>query len=325
MEFDRRIIGKQAQELGFIRDTFEKTYRLAGIMKFIGNDPFLSEALALKGGTAINLTIFNLPRLSVDVDLDFAYNLSREETDGMRRRITADIDKYMIANGYARSIVKSKLHHTLDSGVFVYQNAGGRPDNIKVEINYSLRVHVLPLVRRPIETAGIFEPASVLSLSPIEIFAAKIVALLTRAAARDLYDLNNAVYFGLFDETQTDTLRKCAVFYSAVGGGDEPAAFDLSRMDTITWHKIKTDLLPVIRKDDKFDLEAAQKRVKAWLSELLVLTDKERDFISAFREKEYRPELLYDGDELERVRAHPMAVWKTQPREREARKRDIEV
>jgi predicted nucleotidyltransferase component of viral defense system len=325
MEFDRRLIGKQAQELGFIRDTFEKTYRLAGIMKFIGGNPFLSEALALKGGTAINLTIFNLPRLSVDVDLDFAHNLSRGETDVMRRRITADIDKYMIANGYARSIVKSKLSHTLDSGVFVYENTGGRPDNIKVEINYSLRAHVLPLVRRPIETAGIFEPASVLSLSPVEIFAAKIVALLTRAAARDLYDLNNAVYFGLFDETQHEALRKCAVFYSAVASGGEPAAFDLSRMDSITRHKIKTDLLPVIRKDDKFDLEAAQKRVKAWLSELLVLTDREREFLSAFRKRNYRPELLFDGGELERVRDHPMALWKTQSRERDMKHNDIEI
>lgn len=33
------------------------------------------DCLALKGGTAINLTIFNLPRLSVDIDLDFSENL----------------------------------------------------------------------------------------------------------------------------------------------------------------------------------------------------------------------------------------------------------
>jgi len=102
MEFDKRLIGKQAQELGFVRDTFEKTLRLAGIMNIIGNDPFLSEALALKGGTAINMTVFNLPRLSIDVDFDFAHNLPREETEKMRRRITIDIDKHMVANGYAR-------------------------------------------------------------------------------------------------------------------------------------------------------------------------------------------------------------------------------
>lgn len=35
--------------------------------------------LALKGGTAINLTIFNLTRLSVDIDLDFSENVTRDD------------------------------------------------------------------------------------------------------------------------------------------------------------------------------------------------------------------------------------------------------
>jgi len=34
------------------------------VLDFIQKDVLLSNALALKGGTAINLTIFNLPRLS---------------------------------------------------------------------------------------------------------------------------------------------------------------------------------------------------------------------------------------------------------------------
>ena len=42
----------------------------------------LAEALALKGGTAINLTIFNLPRLSVDIDLDYSRNVSKDEMIG---------------------------------------------------------------------------------------------------------------------------------------------------------------------------------------------------------------------------------------------------
>ena len=36
----------------------------------------LSGRLALKGGTAINLTVFDLPRLSVDIDPDCLYVLS---------------------------------------------------------------------------------------------------------------------------------------------------------------------------------------------------------------------------------------------------------
>ena len=72
MQFDRMTLGKKARELGFVRDTFEKICRLAGVLDFIQRDALLSNALALKGGTAINLTIFNLPRLSVDIDIDFS-------------------------------------------------------------------------------------------------------------------------------------------------------------------------------------------------------------------------------------------------------------
>src|SRR5665647_2324677 len=70
-EYNRLKLGKQAKDLGFIRDTFEKVFRLTETMSFFEKDPVLSKALALKGGTAINLTIFNLPRLSVDIDLDY--------------------------------------------------------------------------------------------------------------------------------------------------------------------------------------------------------------------------------------------------------------
>jgi hypothetical protein len=56
-EFNRAVLGKQAAELGFIRDTFEKASRLAGLISFFERDPVLSRYLALKGGTAINMAI----------------------------------------------------------------------------------------------------------------------------------------------------------------------------------------------------------------------------------------------------------------------------
>lgn len=65
--------------MGFIRDTLEKVYRLADILEFMNSNPILKDDLALKGGTAINLTIFNLPRLSVDIDLDYLKTNNRKE------------------------------------------------------------------------------------------------------------------------------------------------------------------------------------------------------------------------------------------------------
>jgi len=50
--FSKTELNKKAKELGFVRDTFEKVFRLADILYFIESDSLLSNNLALKGGTA---------------------------------------------------------------------------------------------------------------------------------------------------------------------------------------------------------------------------------------------------------------------------------
>ena len=102
MLLDNISINRKARELGFVWDTFEKVCRLAEILDFIQKDALLSDILALKGGTAINLTIFNnLPRLSVDIDFDFAENISREEMLAVRAQITDRIGKKWLPLGIA--------------------------------------------------------------------------------------------------------------------------------------------------------------------------------------------------------------------------------
>lgn len=80
MNFNKRQLQKGADKYHYIRDTYEKVIRLVDILSYIRMEPDLFNNLALKGGTAINLTIFDLPRLSVDIDLDFTTNSSREES-----------------------------------------------------------------------------------------------------------------------------------------------------------------------------------------------------------------------------------------------------
>ena len=77
-KLDRITLSRQSKELGFVRDTYEKVCRLTEILRYLSSEETLAHSLALKGGTAINLTIFDLPRLSVDIDLDFTRNLSRK-------------------------------------------------------------------------------------------------------------------------------------------------------------------------------------------------------------------------------------------------------
>jgi hypothetical protein len=227
-----------------------------------------------------------------------------------RSIINDRIEKYMRASGYSLS-PKSKQYHALDSFVYEYSNSGRMKDNIKVEINYMLRSHVLNLEQRRSKSTSESGGVSVLSVAPIEIFASKIVALINRTAPRDLYDIYNLLKFGLFDESEEILLRKCIVYYSAIGAESPPFEFHLGAIDQITQKRVKTDLYPVLRSKDNFDLQSAQSQVKTWLEVLLTLEDNERKFLNAFRDKKYYPELLFESNELlERIQNHPMALWK---------------
>lgn len=96
MQLDRMTLGRMAKDMGFVRDTLEKVYRLADVLKFMEEDELLSKSISLKGGTAINLTIFDLPKLSVDIDLDYCKSIEREEMLADREVITDRINKYMM-------------------------------------------------------------------------------------------------------------------------------------------------------------------------------------------------------------------------------------
>ena len=150
-----------------------------------------------------------------------------------------------------------------------------------------------------------------MSVHPIEIFASKIVALLNRTAPRDLYDVYNMQRLGLFDESEETLLRKCIMLYSAIGSERVPTGFSLDSIEQMQLYRIKTDLVPVLHRGEFFDLPAAKTQVTNYLTELLKPEKSELEFWDAFRNKEYRPELLFDEPEiLTRLERHPMALWK---------------
>lgn len=189
-------------------------------------------------------------------------------------------------------------------------------DNLKIEINYMLRCHVLPVSRRQVYLPWQAGELTVLSVDPLEIFSSKIVALINRTAPRDLFDIFNMQRFGLFDESQEPMLRKCVILYSAIAAENAPERFSFDGIQRLPAHQIKTELLPVLRSAEHFDLAFAQESTMEYLSGLLVPEQRELDFWRAFREKEYKPELLFDSEDiLNRIARHPMALWKCGGRE----------
>lgn len=308
--FSRNDIDNLATELNFIRDNMEKVVRLCIILEHINTDPLLAEHLVLKGGTAINLLVMPLPRLSVDIDLDFTENCDRPAMLRYRKTITEKLHAYMFANGY-RLAPGSKHPFSVDSWVFQYTNVIGNLDNIKIEINYSMRCHLLPAEIKPIKLHG-FENVNVRTLALVELYASKVKALLERGAARDLCDVHNMIRQQVIGEKQKPMLRKGVVFYSAAGGNAKPTeTYSLQPIERLQFKQIRTSLLPVLKKGTFYDLETVKHEVCSYLEDLMQLSDNERLFIERFANNEYQPGLLFEDKEIvDRVAKHPMALWK---------------
>ena len=317
MNLNKIQLGRIAKQHGFVRDTLEKVIRLTEVLKFINEDEVLGNHLLLKGGTAINLTILNLKRLSVDVDLDFTPNLSKSEVMAQRAVMNDRLNAYMKGEGYDLEGEKSKYTHSLDSYVYSYTNTGGMKDIIKVEINYSIREHVLKPVRSTIKTlGGVFEAIEIASVDPIELYGSKLTALLSRAAARDLYDVWNMIKANLFNNEEKNLLRKVLIFYSIMNVNSKEELFDVSQILTIDFRKIHRDLRPVIYTKERIDLDEMHSTVMEYVSELIHLSDEEKRFVEAFyNQREYNPELLFgEGEQSEKLKAHPMILWKLKNR-----------
>lgn len=117
------------------------------------------DCFALKGGTAINLFLQDMPRLSVDIDLTYLYEEDRETflkiLESRLQRIAASIQK-AIPDAQVHSV---KLR---DSGR-LYKLVVTRFDaNVKIEPNLLLRGTVYPCEERELfqKAQDLFELAT---------------------------------------------------------------------------------------------------------------------------------------------------------------------
>lgn len=306
MNYSKQYINEIAQKSGFLANNTEKVIRLLDVLKFIDQElNRISHQLILKGGTAINLLYTNLTRLSVDIDLDYVGSLEKEQTLKDRERILEYLDNYMLKEGYIVSS-KSRGSAILASRTYAYINAYGNRDNIKVEINFIDRIHILPIVNRKIN----YFDKEVMTKAPLEeeLFAMKICALIDRSKPRDLYDtfrLKND-----FLNLEKDKLRKLTVFYLSLDGIFELNENIFKGIEAVSKDSIKKELLPVLKKSEKLNLEAIKQEVINFLQDLLVLNSDETKYLEEFSKGTFNPSLLFDVCSAERAAKHPMAKWR---------------
>lgn len=71
MNLTPRAMADDSASTGFGAEPLEKVFRLMALLDALNSHPFLKSRVALKGGTALNLFHFEVPRLSVDIDLNY--------------------------------------------------------------------------------------------------------------------------------------------------------------------------------------------------------------------------------------------------------------
>jgi len=148
---------------------------------------FRSPRFALKGGTALNLFVQDMPRLSVDIDVVFTdYTLDREAALLAIAVDLKGIKSAVTAMGYRAALPTTK------SGDEVKLLIDGNGVRVKVEVNFIFRGTVLPVVQRSlIPTAQeVFTTDITLPvLDTAELYGGKLVAAMDRQHPRDIFDV----------------------------------------------------------------------------------------------------------------------------------------
>jgi hypothetical protein len=66
MSISAEHLAIEAETTGFRPEILDKVIHLLGLLEDLARHPYLQGRLALKGGTALNLFVLDVPRLSVD-------------------------------------------------------------------------------------------------------------------------------------------------------------------------------------------------------------------------------------------------------------------
>ena len=104
-ELPKAEIQKIAAGHNYTANNVEKVIRLSLILNDLNVCLDIEGKLLLKGGTAINLLVFaEPPRLSVDLDLDFAENSSKDKMLSERDKINSALARYFHECRYPQEI-----------------------------------------------------------------------------------------------------------------------------------------------------------------------------------------------------------------------------
>ena len=310
-----RAVLAAAEQTDFRPEIVEKVLRLNGILGRLRDHPGSDGLWVLKGGTALNLFHLDVPRLSVDIDLNF---VGASDLEGMQearpefeRALTACCERE------GCSVKRTPTKHAGGKFRLRYPSVLGGSQNLEVDVSYVARV---PLFETEFRTVR-FPPGSVLEVPVLhldELAAGKFTALVQRSVSRDTFDAASLLDI-VPDLLERPGFRLAFVCSVAASRNDcrvlrspEP------RLDTSA---IRRELEPLLRRVEQ-GAAADSAALKSWMSDklrtakrsLLAWSENERGFLDLLLDEgEIDATLLTKNRELrDRVMAQPMLRWKAQ-------------
>jgi len=308
-------VERVALETGFRAPVVEKVLRLHGILGRLDRHETTRGTWVLKGGTALNLLHLDVPRLSVDIDVNY---VGEGDVEGMRRA-RPDFER-ALTSCCAREgcdVRRAPSEHAGGKFRLRYPSVLGGSQNLEVDVSYVARVPMWGAIRARVR----FPPDSELEVPTLtveEVAAGKFAALVQREAARDAFDAANLLA-PMPDLVRQPAFRIAFVCFVA-GSRTDPR--QLVRAGVVLSDRtIEQDLDP-LRRRHRQGIHPTLNALRDWIAQtvepalgpLLEWSTREARFLDLLMDDgEVAAEALVDDAEVQdRIRRQPMLNWKAQ-------------
>ncbi len=303
---------REAAATGFRSEALEKVIRLMELLEGLRSHPFLKTRIALKGGTAFNLFVFDIPRLSVDIDLNYVGAADREIMLTERPKLEQAVQA--VCGRLGIQIRRMPRDHAGGKWRLSYTGVTGGARSLELDVNFMLRTPLWPPAIADSKRVGSFGVTQVPMLDLHELAAGKLAALFGRTASRDLFDVRELLGSVALD---AEKLRTGFVVYGGINRHDWRTV-SLNDLQIVS-ADVERELVPLLRAH----VAPRREEIANWteqlltgcrdlLSAVLPLTANEIEFLDFLNERgEIASELLTDDRDLQAtIRSHPGLLWK---------------
>ncbi len=312
MKFSSSEILPVAESTGFKADMVEKVLLLLNLLSTLNSHPFLKGKWVLKGGSALNLFLLDLPRLSVDIDLNYIGALNREEMLTDRPKVEQAAQAVFSREGF--TIKRVPDEHAGGKWRLSYQSFTGQSGNLEVDLNYMFRQPLWDIRAAYSHSLGDFQAKNIPVLDLHELAAGKLAALLARGQARDLFDCHRILNM---DDLECDRLRIAFVVYGGMNRKDwrtvsvEDVDFDAERLARQLIPTIHVRVIQEQGSPAEYGAKLVEECRKA-LSVVLPFTDAELEFLDLLLDKGEIDSTILTADTAlqERIQEQPLLEWK---------------